>query len=57
MPSNLANEGNRFIVGISVGWEHSCAASLQVCVRDRDRDRDRDGVCLCVSVCVLMYVD
>ena len=55
MPSNLANEGNRFIVGISVGWEHSCAASLQVCVRDRDRDRDR--VCLCVSVCVLMYVD
>jgi hypothetical protein len=48
VPSNLANEGNRFIVGISVGWEHSCAASLQV----RDRDRQRQSVSVCFCVCV-----
>ena len=31
VPVNLANGvGNKHIVGISVGWEHSCAASLEV---------------------------
>lgn len=31
VPADLANGlGNKHIVGISVGWEHSCAASLEV---------------------------
>lgn len=33
IPAKLANgNGNKYIVGISVGWEHSCVASLEVSV-------------------------
>ena len=44
VPADLASEGNRYLVGISVRWEHSCAASLQVCV------------CVCVGVCVCIPI-
>ena len=30
MPKSLANGvGNKFVVGVQVGWEHSCVASLE----------------------------
>jgi hypothetical protein len=41
VPKDLADGlGNKHIVGISVGWEHSCAASLEV-----------SQVCTCVFLC------
>ena len=41
VPKDLADGlGNKHIVGISVGWEHSCAASLEV-----------SHVCTCVFLC------